>query len=812
MILWCVCCLLDAMARVLGVPVADGSPLEDRMNGLEVTTPAWIINQSSATVHPENANIVLRIAGKRLILQIKRNRKLLPPTFTVTHHLANGSLITETPSLTLNHCLYHGRVAGERDSLVVLSTCEGLRGSIVVGADHFLIEPLGRRGECGRHADEDKVDGNSEEHDTDEGMVNAAGTIGGAVRGPCFRRRRGYHYHCCPRHAVSRARDRQSRHGGGLEVAYGHTNLTQAGAVARSGRARTRAPHIRLKRSSAWRAAKHVELVLVADHAEFMKMGHDYWRTALRMMEIANHVDKFYRALGVRVPLVGVEIWSSGDETPVPHDPYQALAHFLSWRRKHLLPRKEHDNAQLVTGARFTGVTVGMAPLMGMCSREQSGGVNMDHTESVLGVASTVAHEMGHNFGLNHDGDARRCPCQHSAQQGGCIMAPATGHPYPHVFSSCSVRALRASLLEGGAPCVFNAPDVTALYGGGRCGNGYVEDGESCDCGEPQECDNPCCNATSCALALGADCAHGECCDRCRLLGPGHLCREGAGECDLPEFCTGTAAQCPQNAHAHDGQPCRGGGHCFTGTCVTLGAQCLRLWGPGAYAAPRECFVEVNGAGDKYGNCGKDTSGEYVTCTEEHALCGKLQCEGGAEAPVVGGGAVTIRTTVPTRGGRRVLCKGVHVYSDIPDPGLALAGTTCGPRKICHNRECVNVSTLGFEACSSKCNAHGVCNSKGNCHCDPGWDPPLCDQPGNGGSVDSGPVPPATGAGVVAGVVVASLLVLGIALTALALKCLRRPDWSVTTVLGSFRIASSPANALVKMCGAKRSPDGREGN
>ena len=50
-----------------------------------------------------------------------------------------------------------------------------------------------------------------------------------------------------------------------------------------------------------------------------------------------------------------------------------------------------------------------------------------DHSELAFGVAATMAHEMGHNFGMSHDSTG--C-CQARAEDGGCIMAAATGYSY----------------------------------------------------------------------------------------------------------------------------------------------------------------------------------------------------------------------------------------------------------------------------------------------------------------------------------------------------------------------------------------------
>eukprot|EP00061_Rhincodon_typus_P015456 g43138.t1 len=126
---------------------------------------------------------------------------------------------------------------------------------------------------------------------------------------------------------------------------------------------------------------------------------------------------QLYKPLRTHVALIGLEIWSNGDQFLVEKDSGRTLTNMLEWRRMKLLPRKEHDNIQFITHVDFTGDTIGLAQVSAMCTRG-SGAINQDHASNVHGVASTMAHEMGHNLGMNHDDDT--CMCNSES----CIMSP----------------------------------------------------------------------------------------------------------------------------------------------------------------------------------------------------------------------------------------------------------------------------------------------------------------------------------------------------------------------------------------------------
>uniref|UniRef100_A0AAZ3QAW1 ADAM metallopeptidase domain 19a n=1 Tax=Oncorhynchus tshawytscha TaxID=74940 RepID=A0AAZ3QAW1_ONCTS len=462
--------------------------------------------------------------------------------------------------------------------------------------------------------------------------------------------------------------------------------------------------HQRVRRN-AWGTTKYMELYIVWSYSLLFLWGKCVW--------LCYVVVQFYRALNIRVPLIGLEVWKERDECIITEEPNTTLWSFLQWRQK-LKSRKKHDNAQLLTGVIFKGTTIGMAPLEGMCSLENSGGINVDHSDLSIGAAATMAHEIGHNFGMSHDHEG--CCVEATAEQGGCVMAAATGHPFPRVFSRCSKLDLDNYFQKGGGMCLFNMPDMKDLVGGKRCGNGFVEDGEECDCGEPEECSNDCCNANNCSLKAEAQCAHGVCCEGCKLKQAGTMCRGPAGACDLPEYCTGGSPYCPSNVYLLDGSSCQyGHAYCYNGMCLTHEQQCLQLWGYGARPAHDACFQDVNAAGNAFGNCGKDGQGNYMKCEKRFEWETMSSCKP----------TITRRYVNFIRGTYVNFTQDVLIFVLL---------------QVCRDRRCQNASFTELEGCIARCHGHGVCNSNGNCHCNRGWAPPFCEKLGLGGSVDSGPV------------------------------------------------------------------------
>ncbi|XP_040275772.1 A disintegrin and metalloproteinase with thrombospondin motifs 10-like [Bufo bufo] len=89
-----------------------------------------------------------------------------------------------------------------------------------------------------------------------------------------------------------------------------------------------------------------------------------------------------------------------------------------------------------------------------MCERERSCSINEDIG---LATAFTIAHEVGHTFGMNHDGIGNGCGSQ--GQETAKLMAAhITMKTNPFVWSACSRDYITSFLDSGLGVCLNNAP------------------------------------------------------------------------------------------------------------------------------------------------------------------------------------------------------------------------------------------------------------------------------------------------------------------------------------------------------------------
>ncbi|CAL8257191.1 unnamed protein product [Lota lota] len=610
---------------------------------------------------PQIVTYSLAIAGLNRTLNLERNIDLIGRNFSVVHYSDQGTEETTIPDYT-DHCYYHGHIVEVEDSSASIELCSGIKGYVRIEDQLYLIEPLAEEGET------DQQDG------TEEGVGLHA-----IYNSKHLRRKRS----SCADEDTDTFFDHGSRPYGMFQLSK-PVNLKCWPIETQSGKTRT------------------VEMVLVVDNAEYKKYGNRKSVEA-RMLAVVNHVDKLYGALGIRVMLVGLEIWTNRDQIDVSPDPNVTLMRFMNWRQQTLLPRIKHDNAQFITKVDFTGNTVGLAYTSAMCTGN-SVAVNEDKNDNAIGVATTLAHEMGHNLGLSHD--VQGCVCQSSQPQSGCIMASSHGDIYSEVFSSCSLDQLAQFLEEYNPACLLDTPSTDRIFGGPVCGNAFLEPGEECDCGTVTECKNPCCNATTCKLNAGAKCMEGECCSNCQLKQTGILCRARATECDMAEYCTGFSATCPKDAYTQNGRPCDWeSGYCLNGQCPSREQHCKRLWGPDAQEAPTTCY----------------------RIARKDPMCGTLMCSGGWQYPLT-----SSKRYYPLPNGELCNEASVDPKDNYPaDIVMIPTGTKCGSNMVCYEQRCQNMknieSVYGTEDCSDKCNNRGVCNHERQCHCDPGWATPYCD-------------------------------------------------------------------------------------
>ncbi|XP_053509628.1 zinc metalloproteinase-disintegrin-like crotastatin [Ictalurus furcatus] len=647
--------------------------------------------RDSEATRPATVKYAMTLGGKPIEMHLERNDDFIPEDYTETYYTDDGTPVVTKPR-ELDLCYYHGKIVNDSHSMVSMSTCDGLRGYFQTAEQRYLIEPL------------------SEDSDGD--------------------------------HAVLK-----------------YENVTNTpmvcGVTNTSWEPSDRPPYTSKSKSRSsgptlFQQQKYNEVILVADNRMYVKMDSDVNKVRKRIFEIVNFVNAVYKPINTFIALTSLIVWTDSDKIVVTAPAGETLDKFTKWRNSELMKMKKHSNAHLITGIDFEGSTVGLAFIGTLCT-EHSTGVIQDHNPRAIAVGATLAHEMGHNLGMNHDSSS--CVCTENS----CIMAAALSYTIPQLFSSCSISSYEQYLNSRNPECLFNKPQPKDLVQPAVCGNGFRELGEDCDCGSVTECTNPCCNATSCTLTKGSVCAEGLCCNDCKIVDATKMCRAKRDECDLPEYCTGDSSSCPEDVFAVNGMPCKNGdGYCYNGRCPRREDQCIKMFGSDAVVGGNYCYNH-NKRGTYYAYCTRPSNDQYIGCQQQDIMCGKLFCEQGQANPNYGR-LVQVNT-----------CKASFYGDRDSDFGQVDTGTKCGDEKVCSQNQCVSLE-VAYKAtnCSAKCEGHGVCNHKLECSCEPGWMPPNCNR-ATGAGANTGL---STGAKI--GIAVAVCILLGAILIVLGVCFMKR--------------------------------------
>ncbi|XP_074391708.1 disintegrin and metalloproteinase domain-containing protein 22 isoform X6 [Zonotrichia albicollis] len=623
------------------------------------------------STHIARASFQVDAFGSSFILDVTLNHDLLSSEY-LERHIEQGGKTVEVKGG--EHCYYQGKIRGNSVSFVALSTCHGLHGMFYDGNHTYLIEP-------------------DENYTSDD----------------------DFHFHSVYKSKLFEFPSVD------LPSEFWQTNSTSQNFVVRP-RHKRRKRQVRQIPRKVEEETKYIELMIVNDHLMCKKHRLSVGHTNSYAKSVVNMADLIYKEqLNTRIVLVAMETWATDNKFTISENPLVTLREFMKYRRDFI--REKSDAVHLFSGSRFQSSRSGVAHTGGICSLLKGGGVNEFGKPDLMAV--TLAQTLAQNIGIFSDRRkllSGECKCED--MWSGCIMGDM-GYYLPSKFSECDIEEYHEFLNNGGGACLFNKP--TKLLDPPECGNGFVEDGEECDCGTIAECASEggeCCN--TCTLTAGSQCSNGLCCRKCRFEPKGVLCREAVNDCDIAENCTGNSSQCSPNIHKMDGYSCDNRqGICFGGRCKTRDRQCKYIWGEKVTAADRYCYEKLNIEGTEKGNCGRDKD-SWVQCNKQDVLCGYLLCSNISSVPRLGELDGEITTSI-LHYGKVYNCSGGHVKLDEDtDLGYVENGTPCGPDMVCLDHRCLPTEAFNFSTCpgttdSQICSGHGVCSNEIKCVCDRFW-------------------------------------------------------------------------------------------
>ncbi|XP_039619050.1 LOW QUALITY PROTEIN: A disintegrin and metalloproteinase with thrombospondin motifs 18 [Polypterus senegalus] len=403
--------------------------------------------------HRHNLTVHYKLSafGKELLLDLKPSN-VIANGFTIQTLGRDGVTTLQEPRF--ENCFYQGLIRNHSISSAAISTCTGLSGLIRIQDDEFLITPLPQH-----LAKKHSITSQPGQH-THVLYKRSAEAI---VQDKSLHGIPHYHHqsnlykkkkqhgmyqmdHFCGRHKKYYPKPPIER----LNQEYEQMNRPK------------RSPF-----SSVKPGGLNVETLVVADQKMLEKHGKENVTTYV--LTVMNMVSSLFKdgTIGTDINIVVVSLLLL-EQDPVGlvvnHHADQSLNSFCQWQSGLSGKNgKRHDHALLLTGLDICSWknepcdTLGFAPISGMCNKYRSCTINED---TGLGLAFTIAHESGHNFGMVHDGEGNAC-----RKAEGNIMSPTlAGNNGVFFWSACSRQYLNKFLSTAQASCLIDEPKQIGKY------------------------------------------------------------------------------------------------------------------------------------------------------------------------------------------------------------------------------------------------------------------------------------------------------------------------------------------------------------
>ncbi|XP_071752319.2 A disintegrin and metalloproteinase with thrombospondin motifs 18 [Centroberyx gerrardi] len=404
-----------------------------------------------------------------------RPSSVVGPGFTV-QSLGSEGIATVMEDVGFHSCLYQGFIRNLSASSAAISTCAGLSGLIRVSEEEYFITPLPQHlaaqhnysAPGGHHPH--VVYKRSAEHIVHGGSGNPSSQSSSRPGNPYLHHDDHHQQHQQQHHDYQHGK-LQRQYFCGRRKQYAPKPPAEDRFVmpdefetpGGEGAGRVKRSPINSNRVG----GLNVETLVVADRKMLEKHGRDNVTTYV--LTVMNMVSSLFKdgTIGTDINIVVVSLLLLEQDPlglTINHHADQSLNSFCQWQSG-LVGKggKRHDHAVLLTGLDICSWknepcdTLGFAPISGMCSKYRSCTINED---TGLGLAFTIAHESGHNFGMIHDGEGN--PCRKTE---GNIMSPTlAGNNGVFSWSTCSRQYLSRFLGTAQASCLVDEPKQLGQY------------------------------------------------------------------------------------------------------------------------------------------------------------------------------------------------------------------------------------------------------------------------------------------------------------------------------------------------------------